>query len=91
MKPMSEKHFAVLRRHMVEVIEIHAELSSDELGKAELDERVLAAMQKVPRHRFVPDSVTLTPIRTCRCRSASTRRSRNPSSSPDDRPPRPAA
>jgi protein-L-isoaspartate(D-aspartate) O-methyltransferase len=58
MKPMSEKHFAVLRRHMVEVVEIHAELSSDELGKAELDERVLAAMQKVPRHRFVPDSVT---------------------------------
>ena len=57
MKPMSEQHFAVLRRHMVEVIEIHAELSSDELGKPQLDERVLAAMQQVPRHRFVPDSV----------------------------------
>jgi hypothetical protein len=57
MKPMSEQHFAVLRRHMVEVVEIHAELSSEELGKPELDERVLAAMQKVPRHRFVPDSV----------------------------------
>ena len=57
MKPMSEEHFAVLRRHMVEVIEIHAELSSDELGKSALDERVLAAMQRVPRHRFVPDAV----------------------------------
>ena len=57
MKPMSEEHFAVLRRHMVEVIAIHADLSSDELGKSALDERVLAAMQQVPRHRFVPDAV----------------------------------
>jgi protein-L-isoaspartate(D-aspartate) O-methyltransferase len=55
MKPMSEEHFAILRRHMVEVIAIHAELSSDELGKAALNERVMAAMRRVPRHRFVPD------------------------------------
>ncbi len=54
MKPMREKHFAILRRHMVETIEIHSELMADELGKAALDERVLAAMLKVPRHRFVP-------------------------------------
>ena len=57
MKPMSEEHFAVLRRHMVEVIAIHADLSGEELGKSALDERVLAAMQQVPRHRFVPDAV----------------------------------
>ena len=57
MKPMSEEHFAVLRRHMVEVIAIHADLSSDEIGKSALDERVLAAMRRVPRHRFVPDAV----------------------------------
>jgi protein-L-isoaspartate(D-aspartate) O-methyltransferase len=54
MKPMDEKHFAVLRRHMVEVIAIHADLVSDELGRAALDERVLAAMRRVPRHLFVP-------------------------------------
>ena len=54
MKPMTEAHFAVLRRHMVEVIGIHAELMSEELGKAALDERVLAAMRRVPRHLFVP-------------------------------------
>jgi protein-L-isoaspartate(D-aspartate) O-methyltransferase len=54
MKPMNERHLAVLRRHMVEVIEIHADLSSDEIGKAEIDERVLSAMRKVPRHMFVP-------------------------------------
>ena len=27
MKPMTEEHFAVLRRHMVEVIAIHTDLS----------------------------------------------------------------
>src|SRR5215467_5988641 len=54
MKPMSVAHFAILRRHMVEVIGIQVDLASEELGKAALDERVLAAMRKVPRHRFVP-------------------------------------
>jgi protein-L-isoaspartate(D-aspartate) O-methyltransferase len=39
---------------MVEVIAIHADLASEELGKATLDERVMAAMRRVPRHRFVP-------------------------------------
>ena len=34
MKPMSEAHFAILRRHMVEVIGIQVELASEELGKA---------------------------------------------------------
>jgi protein-L-isoaspartate(D-aspartate) O-methyltransferase len=53
-KPMGEEHFAVLRRHMVEVVEIHADLMAEELGKAALDGRVLGAMRRVPRHRFVP-------------------------------------
>lgn len=55
MKPMSERHFAILRRHMVEVIEIYVDLMGDELGKGELDERVLRAMLRVPRHAFVPE------------------------------------
>ena len=54
MKPMDEGHFAILRRHMVEVIAIHADLMSDELGKPVLHERVMAAMLRVPRHLFVP-------------------------------------
>ncbi len=29
MKPMNEAHFAILRRHMVEVVEIQAELMSE--------------------------------------------------------------
>src|SRR3954454_22622306 len=54
MRQMSEAHFAVLRRHMVEVIAIQVELAADELGKASLEPRVLAALRQVPRHRFVP-------------------------------------
>ena len=37
-----------------QVIAIQAELADEELGKAALDPRVLAAMADVPRHRFVP-------------------------------------
>ena len=57
MKLMKEEHLAVLRRHMVELIAIHVDLASDELGKATLDERVMAAMRRVPRHLFVPAPV----------------------------------
>ena len=49
---MEERHLAILRRHMVEVIAIHAELACEVLGKAALDERVMAAMGGVPRHAF---------------------------------------
>ena len=48
MKPMTEKHFAVLRRHMVEVIEIHADLQEHELGKGVLDEGILAQLPQFP-------------------------------------------
>src|SRR5919112_4353390 len=54
MKPMTESHLAILRRHMVEVIAIHVDLASEEIGKDKLDERVMAAMLRVPRHLFVP-------------------------------------
>jgi protein-L-isoaspartate(D-aspartate) O-methyltransferase len=52
---MKEEHFAILRRHMVEVIGIYVDLAGDELGKSALDQRVLAAMAEVPRHVFVPE------------------------------------
>jgi protein-L-isoaspartate(D-aspartate) O-methyltransferase len=54
MKPMNDSHLAILRRHMVEVVGIHADLASVEIGKAALDERVMEAMRQVPRHLFVP-------------------------------------
>src|SRR3712207_889321 len=53
MKAMTEEHFAILRRHMVDVIAIHAALSSEEIGEAALDNRVMTAMGRVPRHHFV--------------------------------------
>ncbi|HEX2257226.1 MAG TPA: protein-L-isoaspartate(D-aspartate) O-methyltransferase [Afifellaceae bacterium] len=59
MKEMSERHYAVLRRHMVEVIAIHADLAGEEIGKAAIDERVMAAMQAVPRHAFVPEPLMI--------------------------------
>ena len=57
MKPLEERHLAILRRHMVELIEIHVDLASEDLGKAMLDDRVRAAMLRVPRHLFVPPSL----------------------------------
>jgi len=57
MKPMTERHLEILRRHMVDMIGIHADLASDELGKPTLDERVMEVMRRVPRHIFVPVAV----------------------------------
>ena len=54
MKPMTEGHLAVLRRHMVELIAIRADRMEEELGKAALDARVLEAMLRVPRLLYVP-------------------------------------
>jgi protein-L-isoaspartate(D-aspartate) O-methyltransferase len=57
MKALTEKHLTIFRRHMVDVIGIQADLSSDETGKSELDGRVMAVLQEVPRHLFVPAPV----------------------------------
>jgi protein-L-isoaspartate(D-aspartate) O-methyltransferase len=51
---MNEQHLAIFRRHMVEVVDVHFDLSGEEIGKDELDVRVRAAMMRVPRHLFVP-------------------------------------
>ena len=54
MKPMTEHHLAIFRRHMIEVVDIHFDLTAEEIGKELLDERIRAAMLRVPRHLFVP-------------------------------------
>ena len=46
MKELTDKHLAIFRRHMVDVIGIRAELSSEEIGKSELDEQVIAAYER---------------------------------------------
>jgi protein-L-isoaspartate(D-aspartate) O-methyltransferase len=51
---MNAKFFEEQRREMVAAIRAIAEHIAAELGKTALDERVLRAMAKVPRHEFVP-------------------------------------
>jgi len=57
MKPMTEKHLAILRRHMVEIVEMHFDLSSEEIGTDALDPEIRRAMLEVPRHLFVPSTI----------------------------------
>jgi protein-L-isoaspartate(D-aspartate) O-methyltransferase len=54
MKPMTDTHLAVFRRHMVEVVDVHFDLAGDELGGEQLEPQVREAMLRVPRHLFVP-------------------------------------
>jgi protein-L-isoaspartate(D-aspartate) O-methyltransferase len=53
MKPMTDRHLAILRRHMVEMIDIHYDLHSDEIGRGQLGGRLREALLEVPRHLFV--------------------------------------
>ena len=59
MKPMTEAHLAILRRHMVEVIDMHFDLAEDEIGRASLSPGLRQALLKVPRHLFVPQQLTV--------------------------------
>ena len=59
MKPMGEQHLALLRRHMVEIVDLHFDLASEELGKDEVDPRLRAALLRVPRHLFVPHQLAV--------------------------------
>ena len=59
MKPMTEQHLALYRRHMVEIIDMHFDLAGEEIGKEELDPGLRRALMDVPRHLFVPQSLML--------------------------------
>jgi protein-L-isoaspartate(D-aspartate) O-methyltransferase len=54
---MSVAHFEDQRREMIAAIRMIAKHLAAEIGKAALDDRVLRAMAKVPRHEFVPIEV----------------------------------
>ena len=51
---MNDLHFAAPRHEMVQEIAMHVRMTSDLIGRELLAERVIAAMEKVPRHEFVP-------------------------------------
>jgi protein-L-isoaspartate(D-aspartate) O-methyltransferase len=57
MKPMTEHHLAILRRHMVEIVDMHFDLAADEIGKDALDPDLRRALMDVPRHLFVPQAL----------------------------------
>jgi protein-L-isoaspartate(D-aspartate) O-methyltransferase len=54
MKPMGEEHLAILRRHMVEIVDMHFQLAGEEIGKDSPDPRLRTALLRVQRHMFVP-------------------------------------
>ena len=54
---MSAEYFEEQRREMVGAIRVIAHHVAAHVGKTTLDERVLRAMAKVPRHEFVPVEV----------------------------------
>ncbi len=54
MKPMTEAHLAILRRHMVEIIDMHFDLAEDEIGRHQPSPRLRQALLETPRHLFVP-------------------------------------
>ena len=57
MKPLTEQHLAILRRHMVEIVEMNFDLLADEIGKDALDPELRRALMDVPRHLFVPHNL----------------------------------
>jgi protein-L-isoaspartate(D-aspartate) O-methyltransferase len=50
-----DDRYADDRARMVQTIEAHARSATDALGRDHIDPRVLAVMNKVPRHEFVSD------------------------------------
>ncbi len=59
MKPMTEQHLAIFRRHMVEIIDMHYDLAGEEIGKSAPDPGLRRALLDVPRHLFVPQQLML--------------------------------
>jgi protein-L-isoaspartate(D-aspartate) O-methyltransferase len=57
MKPLTEQHLAIFRRHMVEIVDMHFDLAEDEIGKDAPDPELRRALMDVPRHLFVPSNL----------------------------------
>jgi protein-L-isoaspartate(D-aspartate) O-methyltransferase len=57
MKPLTEQHLAIFRRHMVEIVEMHFDLAAEEIGKDAPGAELRRALMDVPRHLFVPTNL----------------------------------
>ncbi len=51
---MTEKLVAMMLEQLVEVVAAHARHAREQIGRDRLDDRVMAAMGRIPRHTFVP-------------------------------------
>ena len=54
---MAADPFDAQRQHLMAAIRIHSQLAASTTGRPELDDRVMDAIAKVPRHEFVPVEV----------------------------------
>jgi protein-L-isoaspartate(D-aspartate) O-methyltransferase len=54
MRHIDPAHYEALRLAMLQVVAVHARLCAQEIRKEQLDDSVMAAMGRVPRHEFVP-------------------------------------
>lgn len=59
MKPLTDQHLAIFRRHMVEIVDMHFDLAGEEIGKDAPDPALRRALMDVPRHLFVPQNLML--------------------------------
>ncbi len=57
MKPLTEQHLAIFRRHMVEIVEMHFDLAEEEIGQDAPGPELRRALMDVPRHLFVPSNL----------------------------------
>ena len=65
MKPLTEQHLATFRRHMVEIVDLHFDLASEEVGKDTPDPELRRALLDVPRHLFVPSNLAAMAYEDC--------------------------
>ncbi len=54
MQPSEDLDFTALRHAMMEIVAVYVRMSAEQTGRDSLDERVVAALLKVPRHEYVP-------------------------------------
>jgi protein-L-isoaspartate(D-aspartate) O-methyltransferase len=54
---MAADPFDAQRQHLMAAIRVHSQLAAATTGKPDLDDRVMNAIAKVPRHEFVPAEV----------------------------------